>query len=173
MHDDWLSARSGWRKLVNQNDHGHCSDWHRCHMVSLHSDQRVEEYPTDSSPVGDCDAWHSGNHRKSRQLHLCRREVMDLPKAPTHDDVSTASGMWNWILFFISLLISGGLLEYLVSKRYVTRKEWLDQQQQCTQHLKDQFEIALLKNNARLEQRMVEAVSRTVKDCLKENNDTI
>ena len=89
---------------------------------------------------------------------------MDLPKAPTHETVNAASGIWNWIVFFVGLVVSGGAVEYLVSKRYVTRKEWADQQSLCTQHLKDQFEIALLKNNERLEQRMIEAMTRTMQE---------
>ena len=93
---------------------------------------------------------------------------MDLPKAPTHETVNAASGIWNWIVFFVGLLVSGGAVEYLVSKRYVTRKEWADQQALCTQHLKDQFEIALLKNNERLEQRMIEALKTTMKECMSD-----
>ena len=89
---------------------------------------------------------------------------MDLPKAPTHETVNAASGIWNWIVFFVGLVVSGGAVEYLVSKRYVTRKELADQQSLCTQHLKDQFEIALLKNNERLEQRMIEAMTRTMQE---------
>lgn len=96
---------------------------------------------------------------------------MDIPKAPTGENVHSISGVWNWIVFFFSLVISGGVLEYLVSKRYVTRKEWDDRQAQCTQHLKDQFEIALLKNNERLEQRMITAVSQAVRDVFDEKKN--
>lgn len=91
---------------------------------------------------------------------------MDLPKAPTSENVHAASGTWNWIVFFVGLVVSGGLLEYLVSKRYVTRKEWDERQLQCTQHLKDQFKIALLENNTHLEQRMITAVSNAVRDTM-------
>ena len=96
---------------------------------------------------------------------------MDLPKAPTSENVHAVSGVWNWIVFFVGLIVSGGLLEYLVSKRYVTRKEWSTHQAQCTQHLKDQFEIALLKNNERLEQRMIVAVSQAVRDTMSGKKD--
>lgn len=96
---------------------------------------------------------------------------MDMPKAPTGENVHAVSGVWNWIVFFFSLVVSGGVLEYLVSKRYVTRKEWDDRQAQCTQHLKDQFEIALLKNNERLEQRMITAVSQAVRDVFDEKKN--
>lgn len=96
---------------------------------------------------------------------------MDLPKAPTGDNVQSISGVWNWIVFFVGLVVSGGLLEYLVSKRYVTRKEWSEHQENCTRHLKDQFEIALLKNNERLEQRMIAAVSQAVRDTIGEKNN--
>lgn len=98
---------------------------------------------------------------------------MDIPKAPTNDNVHTVSGVWNWIVFFFSLIVSGGVLEYLVSKRYVTRKEWDERQLQCTQHLKDQFEIALLKNNERLEQRMIAAVSKAVRDTMSDNQGKV
>lgn len=98
---------------------------------------------------------------------------MDLPKAPTSENVHAASGMWNWIVFFVGLVVSGGLLEYLVSKRYVTRKEWDERQLQCTQHLKDQFEIALLKNNERLEQRMIAAVSKAVRDTMNDKQGDV
>ena len=97
--------------------------------------------------------------------------MMDIPKAPTGETVHTVSGVWNWIVFFVSLIVSGGLLEYLVSKRYVTRKEWAEQQEKCTQHLKDQFEIALLKNNERLEQRMIAAVSQAVRETMSGKKD--
>lgn len=93
---------------------------------------------------------------------------MDLPKAPTHEDVHNISGIWNWIVFFVGLIFSGGLLEYVVSKRYVTRKEWEEKQKQCSQHLQDQFEIALLRNNERLEQRMVEAIAKTLREEISE-----
>lgn len=98
---------------------------------------------------------------------------MDIPKAPTNDNVHAVSGVWNWIVFFFSLIVSGGVLEYLVSKRYVTRKEWDERQLQCTQHLKDQFEIALLKNNERLEQRMIAVVSKAVRDTMIDNQGKV
>lgn len=98
---------------------------------------------------------------------------MDIPKAPTNENVHAVSGLWNWIVFFFSLIVSGGVLEYLVSKRYVTRKEWNERQLQCTQHLKDQFEIALLKNNERLEQRMIAAVSKAVRDTMSDNQGKV
>jgi len=97
--------------------------------------------------------------------------MMDIPKAPaTHEGLSMIGGAWNWIVFFICLVVSGGAIEYLISRRYVTRQEWKDQQDKCTQHLKDQFEIALLKNNERLEKRMIDAISKTIRSELTSND---
>lgn len=91
---------------------------------------------------------------------------MDLPKAPTQNDVSIIAGAWNWIVFFVGLIFTGGLLEYLVSKRYVTRKEWVDTQAAQAELLEAKIEIALLKNNERLEERMVSAVSKAISNSL-------
>lgn len=93
---------------------------------------------------------------------------MDLPKAPDTDDMKAVSGIWNYIVFFIGLIFSGGAIEYWISSRYVTKKELQVYQANCKNNLQQEFEIALLKNNARLEEKMISAVSSSIKEELRD-----
>lgn len=98
---------------------------------------------------------------------------MDLPKAPDSDDMKAASGLWNYIVFFVGLVFSGGVAEYWISSRYVTKKELQVYQANCKMNLQHEFEIALLKNNARLEEKMIAAVSSSIKEGLRELKDDL
>ena len=75
-----------------------------------------------------------------------------------------ASGVWNYLVFFGGLVVSGGFVEYMISRRYVTKDELKTYQSGCRQHILDQLEIALLKNNERLEDRMIAAVTEAIKE---------
>ena len=88
---------------------------------------------------------------------------MDLPKAPSQDDVHAISGAWNWIVFFFGLVVSGGIIEYMLSSRYVTKKEWKEHRTQCVEHIKTEFELAVMKNNEEMEKRMIDALSREIR----------
>lgn len=96
---------------------------------------------------------------------------MDLPKAPSPEDMATASRIWNVIVFLVTLIITGGLIDYLLNRRYVTREEWIKQQEQCAASINLQLENAILKNHKVLEERMVAAVSQAVKDSLSEKKE--
>lgn len=91
---------------------------------------------------------------------------MDISKPPDANDLAVASGIWKWLLFFAGLIGVGGAVEYWLNKRYATKRDLEMFRQSCTssqsackQHIMDQLEIALMKNNERLEERMVAAVS--------------
>lgn len=93
---------------------------------------------------------------------------MDLPKAPTQDDVHAASGIWNWIVFFVGLVVSGGAVEYMLTSRYVTKKELERRQLACTQHIEDQIKLAIMKNNEEMEKRMVSALTEEIRNGFRE-----
>jgi len=88
---------------------------------------------------------------------------MDISKPPDHNDLAAASGIWKWLIFFCGLIGAGGTIEYWLSKRYVTKNELALFQTNCQRHMMDQLEIALLKNNSRLEERMISAVTEAIK----------
>ena len=88
---------------------------------------------------------------------------MDISQPPNPNDLQAASGVWKWLLFFCGLIGVGGAVEYWLSKRYVTKTELELFQKGCRQHMMDQLEIALLKNNDRLEERMIKAITDALK----------
>ena len=99
---------------------------------------------------------------------------MDISNPPSANELQAASGIWKWLLFFAGLIGAGGAIEYWLNKRYVTRKELegihdscVIKQQTCKQHVMDQIEIALLKNNERLEEKMINAVSVALERVVK------
>ena len=89
---------------------------------------------------------------------------MDISKPPDHNDLKAAGGMWQWLMFFGGLVFSGGAIEFWLNRRYVTKNELKTFQVNCQRHIMDQLEIALLKNNDRLEERMIAAVSTAIKE---------
>lgn len=92
---------------------------------------------------------------------------MDISKPPDAEGLKNFSGLWQWLVFFGGLVFSGGAIEYWMSRRYVTKAELKMYQDNCQKNILNQLEIALLKNNERLEERMVDAVSNAVKESLK------
>ena len=94
---------------------------------------------------------------------------MDISKPPDANDLAMASGVWKWLIFFAGLIGVGGAVEFWLNKRYATKRDLEVFRQSCTtsranckQHVMDQLEIALMKNNERLEEKMVSTVSAAV-----------
>lgn len=101
--------------------------------------------------------------------------LMDISKPPDANDLAAASGVWKWLLFFGGLIGVGGMIEHWLSNRYATKKDLENSEKDikafqitCRENIMQQMELALLKNNERLEEKMIAAVSAAASTAMAE-----
>ena len=87
---------------------------------------------------------------------------MDIPQPPEQQSVESLKSIWGVVTFFGSILISGGIIEYILNKRFVTKAEFQEMRTACTSNIAKDVKILLLENNEALKEQFKEALDEAI-----------